>query len=89
MVLVFIFETPNDAEFNRVARRCRYRCELGSAEEIAVFEKVVGRAKCMIGKHRRSRKHRVYVGMGGDTSKCSFCGVPMRSTASGWIVDKG
>ena len=56
--------------------------------EIAMFQRLIERAKCMIGVHRRSRRHTEFKGRGGDTSICRHCSRPMRSTPAGWIIDK-
>ena len=52
-----------------------------------MFQRLIGRIKCLIGKHRRSRRHTVFKGRGADTSVCRYCGKPMRSTPAGWIIE--
>ena len=51
---------------------------------------LLGRMRCLSGKHERSQKHAVR--LDGDeqyTSKCAYCGVPMRRLAKRrWIVDR-
>lgn len=51
-----------------------------------MFKQMFGRMKCIFGMHRRSRSRTVFHGSGGDTSVCRYCGVPMKSTPSGWVA---
>ena len=53
-----------------------------------MFGWIIGRFRCLGGKHERSYKHAVKVS-GADryTSKCAYCGVAMERRAKrDWIV---
>jgi hypothetical protein len=79
------FSRLNDGIFNRASQPRRYDPQ---SLEIMMFERAVGRAKCLIGMHRRSRGRTVYEGSGADTSVCRYCGVSMKSAPGGWVVTK-
>lgn len=51
---------------------------------------IVGRAKCLTGTHERSQRHAQKIGDDESyTSKCQYCGVPMRRiTKRNWVVEK-
>jgi hypothetical protein len=78
-----LFRDLDDREFNRGRPVGRYV----AIKEIAMFQRLIGRAKCMIGIHRRSRRHTVFKGRGADTSICRYCRKSMRSTPAGWVVE--
>jgi hypothetical protein len=54
----------------------------------SVIKKIIGRMRCLMGKHKRSRQQAQRSGDAAPyTSICTFCGVPMVRRAKGdWIV---
>lgn len=53
-----------------------------------MLKRLVGRAKCVFGIHKRSRGKTVFHGGGHDTSVCRYCKTPMKSAPGGWVVRK-
>lgn len=51
-----------------------------------MLKQLVGRSKCVLGIHRRSRRQTIYDGSGHDTSVCRYCGAAMQNTARGWSI---
>ncbi|HEX8300592.1 hypothetical protein [Sphingomonas sp.] len=53
-----------------------------------MLKKIIGRMRCLMGKHKRSRQQAQRSGDAAPyTSICTFCGVPMVRRAKGdWIV---
>ena len=48
---------------------------------------LLGRAKCLLGRHKRHRKSVKIDAQGDYVSKCQYCGLPMRKDFyHGWQV---
>jgi hypothetical protein len=53
-----------------------------------MFERILGRLRCLFGRHHRSKRKARLDGL-EYVSVCAFCGIPMRQRGNkDWIVEK-